>query len=242
MLVLLEWTAGWMGAAAWTQSWDVVKRGHFRITAWVVVVLGVLTVVANGSAFDEVGERGLQPALLVGLAALAFVYLLVQYSATDVPGVVVGAAAAAVGAAGIALTGGVLDGWPAALAAVELIAGALLLGAVTNGMLLGHWYLNQPGLKPWALGRLTRLALVATALVGLLGLAGAGRLVGAETAGPFSVSPGSARASGSPSSLSGSFSSRSRGSRCGAHAGASTSARSSPRRPVLRSPVDRGCL
>ncbi len=39
-----------------------------------------------------------------------------------------------------------LDGGPYALTVFRLLAGAALLGASTDAMLLGHWYLVQPGL------------------------------------------------------------------------------------------------
>jgi hypothetical protein len=38
-------------------------------------------------------------------------------------------------------------GGPALLAGVRLVVGAAFLGAVTDAMLLGHWYLVQPGLR-----------------------------------------------------------------------------------------------
>ena len=38
------------------------------------------------------------------------------------------------------------DGGPLALAVVRTLAGACFLGAVSDAMLLGHWYLVQPGL------------------------------------------------------------------------------------------------
>ena len=38
-------------------------------------------------------------------------------------------------------------GGPYALAAARLIVGAVFLGAVSDAMLLGHWYLVQPGLR-----------------------------------------------------------------------------------------------
>ena len=47
-----------------------------------------------------------------------------------------------VGVAGIALA----DGSPAWLATARLLVGTLFLGAVSDAMLLGHWYLVQPGL------------------------------------------------------------------------------------------------
>ena len=39
------------------------------------------------------------------------------------------------------------DGGPAVLAIVRVLVGAAFLGAVTDAMLLGHWYLVQPGLS-----------------------------------------------------------------------------------------------
>ncbi|HVM65547.1 MAG TPA: hypothetical protein VMU14_11850 [Acidimicrobiales bacterium] len=40
-----------------------------------------------------------------------------------------------------------VDGGPATLAIVRTLVGAAFLGAVTDAMLLGHWYLVQPGLS-----------------------------------------------------------------------------------------------
>lgn len=180
-VVLLEWSAGWIGAAAWTQSWSVVRRGHFRIVGWCVLVLTALVVALFNSDGTGIDAAARTSVLVFGCGAL--LYLLVQYSRTDVPGVVVGAIAAIAGALALTLTAGDMQGWPQALAAIELVAGAVLLGAVTNGMLLGHWYLNQPGLKPWALARLTKLALAGTAATAVLGLVATGRLINASTAG-----------------------------------------------------------
>jgi hypothetical protein len=187
-LIMLEWTVGLVGAAAWTQSWGVVRRGHFRITAYTAVALGILAVLAMRTGSDPVG--GAAAALVVATAAAAGLYLLVQWSNTDVPAVVAGALATVAGVAALTAAAALLDGWPAALAAVEVVAGAALLGAVTNGMLLGHWYLNQPGLKPWALARLTTLALVATGATAVLGVAAAGTLTSAETDGAVLGIPG----------------------------------------------------
>ena len=44
------------------------------------------------------------------------------------------------------VAGGVAAGGPDLLAVVRTVVGALFLGAVTDAMLLGHWYLVQPGL------------------------------------------------------------------------------------------------
>jgi hypothetical protein len=51
---------------------------------------------------------------------------------------------------------GVAAGGPDALAVARTIAGALFLGAVSDAMLLGHWYLVQPGLGRGPLLELNR--------------------------------------------------------------------------------------
>jgi len=60
-------------------------------------------------------------------------------------------------------------GGPPGLALVRTLAGAIFLGAVTDAMLLGHWYLVQPGLGRAPLRELNRwLALTWPVEVGAL--------------------------------------------------------------------------
>ena len=189
-LVLVEWTAGWIGAAAWTQSWGVIRRGHFRITAWLTLVLAVLALLANGEAVNEVPAPGSQPAFVVALAAGSLLYLAVQYSRTEVPAVVAGGVTAAIGVVALLLAAELVRNWPWWLAGLELVSGMLLLGAVWNGMMLGHWYLNQPGLNPRALGRLTELGLAGVAASAVLGVTAASELANASTEGAVLGLPG----------------------------------------------------
>jgi hypothetical protein len=65
-------------------------------------------------------------------------------------------------AAGIVGLFGAADavGGPYALSAMRLVVGALFLGAVSDAMLLGHWYLVQPGLSRAPIRELVRLAAV----------------------------------------------------------------------------------
>jgi hypothetical protein len=194
-LVLLEWTVGWIAAAAWTQSWSVVRRGHFRIIGYCTVALAALAFISVSSSDAANGRVTVWAVVLLAGAAT---YLAVQFSRTDVPGTVVGGAAAIAGLIALVAAGGLVPGWPVALASFELIAGALLLGAVTNGMLLGHWYLNQPGLKPWALARLTALTLVAVAISAVVGVVAADRLSSASTDGAVLGIPGFGDSFGAP--------------------------------------------
>ena len=189
-LVLVEWTAGWIGAAAWTQSWGVIRRGHFRITAWLTLVLAVLALLANGEAVNEVPAPGSQPAFVVALAAGSLLYLAVQYSRTEVPAVVAGGVTAAIGVVALLLAAELVRNWPWWLAGLELVSGMLLLGAVWNGMMLGHWFLNQPGLNPRALGRLTELGLAGVAASAVLGVTAASELANASTEGAVLGLPG----------------------------------------------------
>lgn len=54
--------------------------------------------------------------------------------------------APAIGTLGL-LAASVFAGGPYLLAALRLLVGAAFLGAVSDAMLLGHWYLVQPGLR-----------------------------------------------------------------------------------------------
>ena len=187
-LVLVEWAAGLLGAAGWTQSWSVVKRGHFKIIAWCALAFAVGGYFAFRAGTAGV-DAGVQRTLVIALAVVSLLYLLVQYSRTDVPGAVVGLAGAVLGVLLLLFTGNLFEGW-SVVAALGLVSGMFVLGAVTNGMLLGHWYLNQPGLMTWALGRVTDLALYACIASAILGLVAVSRLANASTEGAVLGIPG----------------------------------------------------
>ena len=73
-----------------------------------------------------------------------------------------------IGVAGL-VAAGMAAGGPDGLAVARTLAGALFLGAVSDAMLLGHWYLVQPGLGRAPLLELNRwLALTWPVEVGLL--------------------------------------------------------------------------
>jgi hypothetical protein len=63
--------------------------------------------------------------------------------------------APAIGFVGL-VAAGIDAGPPAALAVVRILIGAAFLGAVSDAMLLGHWYLVQPGLPRAPLNELVR--------------------------------------------------------------------------------------
>jgi hypothetical protein len=63
--------------------------------------------------------------------------------------------APAVGLVGL-VAAGIAAGEPAALSVARVVVGAAFLGAVTDAMLLGHWYLVQPGMPRAPLLELVR--------------------------------------------------------------------------------------
>jgi hypothetical protein len=67
--------------------------------------------------------------------------------------------APAVGAVGLLGAAGVVGG-AYALTAARLLVGAAFLGVVTDAMLLGHWYLTQPGLTREPLRELVKAAAI----------------------------------------------------------------------------------
>lgn len=185
-LVLLQWTAGWLGGAAWTQSWKVVKRGHFRITAWLVAGVALATFFSVREAVPDGAARSLAPLIVV----LAAGYLAAQFVRSEQVASIVGGLGTGLGLGALLATMSFIAEWPDILAGASLVAGAVLLGGVTNGMMLGHWYLNQPGLKPWALARLTQLTIVGVVASGVLGLVATPLLVDASTEGAVLGLPG----------------------------------------------------
>ncbi|MEZ5268600.1 MAG: hypothetical protein R2789_08565 [Microthrixaceae bacterium] len=64
--------------------------------------------------------------------------------------------APAIGVIGL-IAGGLNAGDPAWLAVARTLVGAAFLGCVSDAMLLGHWYLTQPGLPRAPLNEMVRL-------------------------------------------------------------------------------------
>ena len=185
-IVLCCWAVGLVAGAAWTQSWKVVKRGHFRITAWSALILATLGAVAGVSSSHH-GHAG-HWAVAFAVASLA--YVAVQYRATDGAAALIGALASLIGLVALIALADALEEWSVVISGLGLITGAALLGAVTNGMLLGHWYLNQPGLQTWALSRLTVAGMGVTAASAVAGALGASKLIDAPTEGAALGLPG----------------------------------------------------
>ena len=139
---LAMWAAGTAAGGAVVVWWRIVGLGYTWLVAASVVML------ALGAAALDRGITAVVGAVTVGAAALL----------ARIPR----AAATSLAGGSVVL---MVEHW-----SLATIAGALMLGAITSELLLGHWYLVDPRLPRWALRSLAAAAalaaLVEVALVG----------------------------------------------------------------------------
>lgn len=143
--------------------WKIVDRGHYRATTWVLIPLMAVLVLVLPSQARPAGV------VLTGLAGgfLAAVYSqrpLLEWSSG-------GAATAASVWMLVSVSSAVCRQPVCTTEVAHVLSGAVFLGAVTHGMILGHWYLNQPRLPIEPLKGATRLifgAIAASTIAGLL--------------------------------------------------------------------------
>lgn len=163
-LVLAETVAGGLVLLFLTPLWHEVKRGFFTLTASILLVLAGAAwgSIAAGLVEDDfAGAWSLRLATaLTGLLLVAVGLLLAR---RHVAARVVGVAGSALSIAVLAAMAGTAEGsWGVAF--LQLLAGAAFLGAVMDGLLLGHWYLTDRGLTRTPINRATNLLLVGVAL------------------------------------------------------------------------------
>jgi hypothetical protein len=160
-----------------------VGRGFYRTTTAVYVSIALLPLglrlwlvvhgVSAGMAWSQLAVRlslpGLLPFSIFALLVLAFLHSL--WGANPIRSRRLLWAASLMGVAGLAMDAWALGrdtpGWAAfALLANSWLSSALL-GLTFTGMLLGHWYLNEPGLPTehvWRMGHWFLMAVVAQGL------------------------------------------------------------------------------
>ena len=153
--VLLQWSVGGLGFLWVTGRGRQVGVGYGWLLRGVygLMATGALTV---GLATGPVPVREVATGIAATAAFAALVVAAVRRSGgvdrfplgLDLVAPVVGT---------VALVAAGLDaGGPPALAVVRTLIGAAFLGAVSDAMLLGHWYLVQPGLPRGPLLELVR--------------------------------------------------------------------------------------
>ena len=163
-LVLAETVAGTTLFLWMSPLWNEVKRGFFKLLGAILTLLAGLAWLSVDAAVVGRFPSGdvLRATTLVATGATALWTLLLfarQQAAARVVGVLSVPAWIAVlvwmGGAGRQSFG---------LALFQLVAGAALLGAATDGLLLGHWYLTDRRLPRGPINRMTTILMVSVVL------------------------------------------------------------------------------
>jgi hypothetical protein len=143
---LLQWSTGGLAFLWFTLRSKEISLGYSKLLRATYGVLAMLGCVA-GFYFDAVIVREIAGVVVAGIAIATFTK---RESRTDLFAVAVGA----IGLVGsvVANSGGVVD-------LLRVLVGAAFLGAITDLMLLGHWYLVQPGMTRKLLNELTNAVL-----------------------------------------------------------------------------------
>ena len=144
-LVLAETAVGGLFVLWVTPTWGVLRAGFFKLTGAVLTACAVLAWLAASGPLGGASAHGAQGAsykLLAALAAFVVLWQVLSWAGANAAGRVVGIAAVPVGVAAlVALASLPAASHNIAIGIVQLLAGALFLGAVVDGLLLGHWYL-----------------------------------------------------------------------------------------------------
>jgi hypothetical protein len=132
-----------------------VGLGYGWLLRTIYAVFAICSVVV-GAIFEPVAVREVCTALMAAAALAALVVSIVRRhdGVTGLP-VWLDAIAPALGLVAL-VAAGIDAGDPAALSLARVVVGAAFLGAVSDAMLLGHWYLVQPGLSREPLNQLVR--------------------------------------------------------------------------------------
>jgi len=145
---LLQWSTGGIAFLWFTLRSEEISLGYSKLLRATYGVLAALGAVA-GFYFDSVLIREIAS---VTVAFVAFATIANKSSRFDLVAVAVGA---------VGLVASVATTNDANLVdLLRVLVGAAFLGAVTDLMLLGHWYLVQPGMTRKLLNELTNAVLV----------------------------------------------------------------------------------
>ena len=145
---LLQWATGGIAFLWFTLRSQEISIGYSKLLRGVFGSLAIFAVAA-GFYFDKVLIREIAS---IAVALIAFATVAKKSSKFDLVAVAIGA---------IGLVASVVTSNDANLVdLLRVLVGAAFLGAVTDLMLLGHWYLVQPGMTRKLLNELTNMLLV----------------------------------------------------------------------------------
>jgi uncharacterized membrane protein YhdT len=153
--VLLQWAAGGLAFLWVTTRRREVGLGYGWLVRSLYAVFAIGSIVV-GVIFEPVPVREVFTGLMVVATTVALVVSIVRRreGAAKFPAWL-DAIAPSLGLVAL-VAAGIDAGYPAAVSLARVIVGAAFLGAVSDAMLLGHWYLVQPGLSREPLNQMVR--------------------------------------------------------------------------------------
>jgi len=172
-LVLAETTAGGTLFLFVTPLWNEVRMGFFYLTGAIILVMALATAGTTAAA-QTPGDADAHVAVILSLvtAGATLAWMLLAMAKRTTLSRIVGVASVPLSIAmlyAFARTGDEST----LLSFFQLLAGAVFIGAVLDGLLLGHWYLTERKLprKPilrmtWSLIGAVVLEAIAVALGG----------------------------------------------------------------------------
>jgi hypothetical protein len=194
-LVLAETAAGATALLWLTRLWGSVKRGFFILAGALALGSVLLAALASSSAVAS-GAGGISDAdrlavlLVCGTAVVTGLSVAALVLRLDGLGRAVGTLAVPAGVAAL-VSLALVTGPPAGPAMFQLFAGAAFMGAATDGLLLGHWYLTDRRLPREHIQRYALLLIAAIVLeVASVLLLGFGETRTAPGLNPFLAIPG----------------------------------------------------
>jgi hypothetical protein len=188
-LVLAETTAGGVLFLFLTPLWNEVRRGFFYLTGGIVLVMALATAGTAASARASSASGSARTAVILALitAGATVGWMVLALARRSALGRAVGIATVPLSVAllfAFARTGDEST----LLSFFQLLAGAVFIGAVLDGLLLGHWYLTERKLPRRPILRMTWGLIGAVVLEAIaVSLGGFGAAPGAGIAG--SISP-----------------------------------------------------
>jgi hypothetical protein len=145
---LLQWATGGIAFLWFTLRSQEISIGYSKLLRGVFGSLAIFAVAA-GFFFDKVLIREIAS---IAVVLIAFATIAKKSSKFDLVAVAIGT---------IGLVASVVTSNDANLVdLLRVLVGAAFLGAVTDLMLLGHWYLVQPGMTRKLLNELTNMLLI----------------------------------------------------------------------------------
>jgi hypothetical protein len=163
-LVLGELAAGGVALLFLTPLWHEVKPGFFKLTGSVILVAAVGAWGSASAGLMEGSQAGQWSERLAGaLAAVTLVWVTLLFVRRPGPARAVGVASVPLSMVMLGAMAGTADASPV-VSFLQLLAGAAFLGAVVDGLLLGHWYLTDRGLSRGPINRSTSFLIIAVLL------------------------------------------------------------------------------